>query len=141
MFLGGEYSHNIDGKRRLFIPVRLRGDQKRFILARGLEGCLSLYTMSAWEKLSHKLEVLPVTDKAQARAFRRLLISGAVPAEIDAQGRLLVPESLGTFAGIRRDVIVIGVDTHIEIWAADRWRKYRQVAEKTFSKISDQIEI
>ncbi|MBI4395939.1 MAG: cell division/cell wall cluster transcriptional repressor MraZ, partial [Elusimicrobia bacterium] len=94
-FLGGEFRHTLDGKRRVFLPARLRGSDKRFVLTRGLEGCLSLYTEAAWRRLLEKLQDLPVDNKQQARAFKRLLISGATLAEVDGQGRLLVPESLG----------------------------------------------
>ena len=141
MFLGGEYRHALDEKRRVFLPARLRGSVKRFVLARGLEECLSLYTEAAWEKLLSKLQTLPVADKSRARAFRRLLISGATSADVDGQGRLLVPESLGRFAGIVRDVMILGMETHIEIWAVERWRQYRQRAEKEARSIAEQIDL
>src|SRR5688500_967012 len=130
MFLGGEYRHSLDGKRRVSLPARLRGSVRRFVLTRGLEGCLSLYTEDAWKNLLAKLQNLPVSNKAQARAFRRLLISGAISADVDGQGRLLVPESLGRYAGIGKDVMVLGMETHIEIWAFSAWERYRRRAEK-----------
>ncbi|MGQ0644853.1 MAG: division/cell wall cluster transcriptional repressor MraZ [Elusimicrobiota bacterium] len=141
MFLGGEYRHSLDDKRRVFIPARLRGDQKTFVMARGLEGCLSLYKEDAWKRLLEKLQDLPVSDKAHARAFRRLLISGATQAEADGQGRLLVPESLGRYAGIKKDVMVIGMETHIEVWSKERWESYRRAAEKSAARIAQQIDL
>src|SRR5688572_6180047 len=141
MFLGGEYEHNLDDKRRAFLPARLRGDEKTFVLSRGLEGCLSLYTEAAWKRLLDKLQDLPVANKAQARAFRRLLISGATLADVDGQGRLLVPESLGRYAGIKKDVMIIGMETHIEIWARERWEKYRRAAEKDAASIAQQVDL
>jgi MraZ protein len=84
---------------------------------------------------------LPVSNKTQARAFKRLLISGATFSEIDGQGRLLVPESLGRYANIRKDVMIIGMDTHIEIWALEQWNKYRRSAEKDAAKIAEQIDL
>jgi MraZ protein len=141
LFLGGEYRHTLDGKRRVFLPARLRGSEKTFVLTRGLEGCLSLYTEVAWKRLLEKLQNLPVANKSQARAFRRLLISGATLADVDGQGRLLVPESLGRYAGIRRDVMVIGMETHIEIWSLERWEKYRRSAEQDAARIAEQVDL
>jgi MraZ protein len=141
MFLGGEYQHILDGKRRVFVPARLRGPVKRFVLTRGLEGCLSLYTEDAWKKLLLKLQDLPVADKAQVRAFRRLLISGATLAEVDGQGRLLVPESLGRYADVQRNVMILGMETHIEIWSLEKWGKYRRSAEKDASAIAGKIDL
>jgi MraZ protein len=141
MFLGGEYRHSLDGKRRVFLPARLRGSMRRFVLTRGLEECLSLYTEDSWKKLLSKLQSLPVTNKAQARAFRRLLISGATSADVDGQGRLLVPESLGRYAGIRKDVMILGMETHIEIWSFEKWDQYRKRAEKDARAIAEQIDL
>ena len=141
MFLGGEFRHGLDGKRRVFLPARLRGSVKRFVLARGLEECLSLYTEDAWRKLLSKLQDLPVSNKSQARAFRRLLISGAMSADVDGQGRLLVPESLGRYAGIRKDVMILGMETHIEIWSFEKWGEYRRKAERDVRSIAEQIDL
>jgi MraZ protein len=141
MFLGGEYRHSLDGKRRVALPARLRGNVKRFVLARGLEECLSLYTEEAWKGLLTKLQSLPVSNKSQARAFRRLLISGATSADVDGQGRLLVPESLGRYAGIEKDVMVLGMETHIEIWSASKWEHYRRTAEKDVRSIAEQVDL
>jgi MraZ protein len=140
MFLGGEFRHGLDGKRRVFLPARLRGSVRRFVLARGLEECLSLYTEDAWRKLLSKLQDLPVSNKSQARAFRRLLISGAMSADVDGQGRLLVPESLGRYAGIRKDVMILGMETHIEIWSYEKWERYRRKAEKGVRSIAEQVD-
>ena len=141
MFLGGEYRHSLDGKRRVILPARLRGSVKSFVLTRGLEGCLSLYTEDAWKKLLEKLQNLPVSNKSQARAFKRLLISGATSADVDGQGRLLVPELLGRFAGIRKDVMIIGMDSHLEIWSLESWGRYRKSAERDVAKIAEQIDL
>ena len=141
MFLGGEFRHGLDGKRRVFLPARLRGSVKRFVLARGLEECLSLYTEDAWKKLLSKLQDLPVSNKSQSRAFRRLLISGAMSADVDGQGRLLVPESLGQYAGIRKDVMILGMETHIEIWSFEKWGQYRRKAERDVRSIAEQIDL
>ena len=141
MFLGGEFRHALDRKRRVFLPARLRGSEKTFVLARGLEGCLSLYTEDAWKELLDKLQQLPVAKKTHARAFRRLLISGAMLADVDGQGRLLVPESLGRYGGIHKDVMIIGMENHIEIWALEKWNRYRRSAEKVAARIDEKIDL
>lgn len=141
MFLGGEYRHSLDAKRRLALPSRLRAQLKRFVLARGLEGCLALYTEDEWKKLLSKLDHLPVANKSDARAFKRLLISGAIWGDMDGQGRLLVPESLGRYAGVRKDVTIVGMDSRIELWASERWEQYRKRAEKSAARIAHQVDL
>jgi MraZ protein len=140
-FLGGEYRHTLDGKRRVSLPTKLRQGVRRFILARGLEGCLALYTEAEWKKLILKLEHLPVENKSQARAFKRLLISGATSGDVDGQGRLLVPESLGRYAGVRRDIVIVGMESRIELWSLERWSRYRRSAEKEAAKIASRIDL
>lgn len=141
MFLGGEHRHTLDEKRRLALPARLRQNVRRFIMARGLEGCLALYTEDEWKKLLAKLESLPVANKSDARAFRRLLISGATCTDMDGQGRLLVPESLGRYAGIQRDVTVVGMDSRIELWSSERWERYKKQAEKSAARIAAAVDL
>jgi MraZ protein len=141
LFLSGEHRHGLDDKRRLALPARLRQNVRRFILARGLEGCLSLYTEAEWKKLLAKLEGLPVVNKVHARAFKRLLISGAISSDVDGQGRLLVPESLGRYAGIRKDVTVVGMENRIELWSSDRWERYKKRAEKSAALLASEIDL
>ena len=141
MFLSGEHHHGLDDKRRLALPARLRQNVRRFVLARGLEGCLSLYTEAEWKKLLSKLDGLPVGNKAHARAFKRLLISGAICSDVDGQGRLLVPESLGRYAGIRKEVTVVGMETRIELWSSERWEQYKKRAEKSAALIAAEIDL
>jgi MraZ protein len=141
LFLGGEHRHGLDDKRRLALPARLRGAVRRFVMARGLEGCLALYTEAEWKKLIAKLDALPVANKADARAYKRLLISNAILADVDGQGRLLVPESLGRYAGIRKDVTVVGMESRIELWSSERWAQYRKRAEKSAARIAARIDL
>lgn len=120
MFMG-EYSHTIDAKGRLIIPVKYReelGDQ--FILTRGLDGCLSIYPMKEWHQLEEKLKALPLNDK-NARTFTRFFVSGATLCELDKQGRILVPSTLREFAALTKDVVVCGTNDRIEIWSKEKW--------------------
>ena len=88
-----------------------------------------------------KLETLPLADKVEERAFKRILLSGAAETEVDSQGRILITQSLKEFADIRRDAVVIGVLRHVEIWAKERWKKYRETARHSFDKAAPHLEL
>ena len=120
MFMG-EYNHTIDAKGRLIIPTRFRellGEE--FILTKGLDGCLSIYPMDAWEAFETKLRALPLTNK-NARTFTRFFVAGATNCELDRQGRVLVPQPLREFAGLEKEVVLTGNLNRIEIWSKEKW--------------------
>ena len=120
MFMG-EYNHIIDAKGRLIIPARFRellGEE--FILTKGLDGCLSIYPMDAWEAFETKLRALPLTNK-NARTFTRFFVAGATNCELDRQGRILVPQTLREFAGLEKEVVLTGNLDRIEIWSKEKW--------------------
>ena len=120
MFMG-EYNHTIDAKGRLIIPARFRellGEE--FILTKGLDGCLSIYPMDAWEAFETKLRALPLTNK-NARTFTRFFVAGATNCELDRQGRILVPQTLREFAGLEKEVVLTGNLDRIEIWSKEKW--------------------
>ena len=117
----GEYNHTIDAKGRLIIPARFRellGEE--FILTKGLDGCLSIYPMDAWEAFETKLRALPLTNK-NARTFTRFFVAGATNCELDKQGRILVPQTLREFAGLEKEVVLTGNLDRIEIWSKEKW--------------------
>src|SRR5215467_12138035 len=115
----GQYEHGLDDKNRLFLPSRFREKSRGpdFILTQGLECCLFLFPLESWESLADKLEDLPISNKVEERAFKRILLSAACEAEVDSQGRILIPQNLKEFAHISHDVVVLGVIKHMEIWA------------------------
>ena len=120
MFMG-EYNHMIDAKGRLIIPAKFRellGEE--FILTKGLDGCLSIYPMDAWEAFETKLRALPLTNK-NARTFTRFFVAGATNCELDKQGRILVPQTLREFAGLEKEVVLTGNLDRIEIWSKEKW--------------------
>ena len=120
MFMG-EYNHIIDAKGRLIIPARFRellGEES--ILTKGLDGCLSIYPMDAWEAFETKLRALPLTNK-NARTFTRFFVAGATNCELDRQGRILVPQTLREFAGLEKEVVLTGNLDRIEIWSKEKW--------------------
>ena len=121
--LMGEYSHSLDTKGRLIMPAKLRQDiGEKFILTKGLEGCLFAFSQTEWNNFEEKLKNLPLSDK-NARNFVRFFLSGATECEIDKQGRFLIPTNLRTSAKLEKDAIIIGVGTRIEIWNKERWEK------------------
>ena len=120
MFLG-RHAHAIDSKGRLAIPARFRDELAGgVVVTRGIDRCLSLYPMAAWEPLAATVAALPTGDP-DARDFRRLVFAEAADLAPDAQGRVLLPPDLRRFAGLERDALVIGVHTHLEIWSPAAW--------------------
>ena len=123
MFIG-EYEHSVDAKGRVIMPVKLREDiGEKFIVTKGLDGCLFAYSQTEWNNFEEKLKTLPLTNK-NARDFVRFFLSGAVECEIDKQGRFLIPNNLRTYATLEKEIIIIGVGTRIEIWNREEWKKY-----------------
>ena len=120
MFMG-EYNHTIDTKGRLIIPSKFREDLgEEFVITKGLDGCLFVYDNSEWELFEQKLKSLPITNK-DARQFVRFFLAGAAMAEVDKQGRILVPSVLREFAALEKEVVLIGVASRVEIWSKERW--------------------
>jgi len=119
----GEYSHSLDTKGRLIMPAKLRQDiGDKFILTKGLDGCLFAFSQTEWNNFEEKLKGLPLSDK-NARNFVRFFLSGATECEIDKQGRFLIPTNLRISADLEKDAIIIGVGTRIEIWNKETWEK------------------
>ncbi|MBR6230374.1 MAG: division/cell wall cluster transcriptional repressor MraZ [Lachnospiraceae bacterium] len=119
----GEYNHSIDEKGRLIIPTKFRFELgEKFILTRGLDGCICIYPMSEWDALEEKLRGLPLTNK-NSRLVTRFLVGGAVTCELDKQGRILIPGPLREHAGLTKDVVLAGTLERIEIWDKARWNE------------------
>lgn len=117
----GQFSHSIDAKGRLIIPTKYRellGEE--FVMTKGLDGCLFVFPMDAWEEFETKLRKLPLTNK-NARAFSRFFVAGAATCEFDKQGRILVPQTLREFACLDKDVVLAGNLDRIEIWSKEKW--------------------
>ena len=122
MFMG-EYNHTIDAKGRLIVPSKFReilGDA--FVVTKGLDGCLFVYDNEEWKRFEEKLRSLPITNK-EARQFVRFFLAGATEAEVDKQGRILIPNVLREFAEITKDVVLVGVGSRIEIWSRERFEE------------------
>ncbi len=120
----GEYEHSLDDKGRVIMPVKLRLDiGERFIITKGLDGCLFVFSQSEWSNFEEKLKSLPLTNK-NARDFVRFFLSGATECELDKQGRFLIVNNLREYAEITKEVVIIGVGTRLEIWNKDKWKNY-----------------
>lgn len=114
----GQYQHTIDAKGRLFIPAKLREELgETFYVTMGADPCLSVYSDASWARFTEKFESLPYS---KTKAMRPLF-ANAAKCEPDAQGRILLPQKLRAYAGLEKDVVVIGVSNRAEIWNADKW--------------------
>lgn len=125
MFMS-EYNHTIDAKGRLIIPSKFRevlGEE--FVVSKGMDGCLYVYANDDWNAFEQKLTSLPLIKK-EARQFARFFLAGAAQVELDKQGRILLPAALREFAGLDKDVVLVGVGSRIEIWSKE---KYEAVGE------------
>ena len=137
MFIG-EYQHALDTKNRMIVPVKLReGLGNKFVITKGLDGCLYAYPTNEWEILEEKLKKLPITNK-DARAFVRFFFSGACEVEADKQGRGLIPQNLKEYAGIEKEIVSIGVLSRVEIWSKEKWIKYND-SDIDFDSIAEKM--
>ena len=125
----GEYRHSVDEKGRIAVPSKFRAQlQGGAYVSRWLDGCLAIHTRSGWDGLAAKVASLPITD-AGSRLFQRYVFAGATEAELDRQGRVLLPVVLREFAGLEGEALVIGSRDHAEIWAPARWDDYRRALD------------
>ncbi len=138
MFIG-EFQHSIDSKGRLAVPGKFRAQVKAgAVVTRGLDNCLFLYTKKEWQVLAKKLATLPLS-KSNTRAFARLMLAGAMDVKLDSQGRILLPEYLRKFAGLKKNAVVAGLYDRLEIWDKQQWEKYKAGTEKDSVSIAEQI--
>ncbi len=135
----GEYEHSLDSKGRMILPAKIREDLgEKFIITKGLDGCLFGFSESEWNNFEEKLKQLPLTNK-NARDFVRFFLSGAVEAETDKQGRFLIPANLREYADLDKEAVVTGVGTRIEIWERDKWKKYNSDENISAEQIADNM--
>lgn len=137
--LSGEFRHNIDEKKRLIIPSKIRGEMgNNIVITRGLDGCLFGYNEKNWESIMEKLNTLPFT-KRDARNFTRFLTSGASTLEFDKQGRINIPSYLTDYANLSREVVIVGVINRIEIWSKEKWEEFMNNNVDSLSDISENL--
>ena len=120
MFMG-EYNHSVDAKGRLIVPSKFREQLgNEFVVTKGLDGCLFVYSNEEWHRIEESLREKPLTSK-DARKFLRFFFAGAANCEVDKQGRILLPANLREYAGIDKDIVSVGVYSRVEIWSKDRY--------------------
>ena len=135
----GEYHHSIDEKERIVIPSRFREELKdTFVITRGIENCLFIYSLEEWKKITDKLETLPFTKK-DARQFIRFFLSGATEAQFDKQGRIVITTPLLEYAKIEKDCVIIGAGERLEIWSENAWNNFFNEASTNMSDIAENL--
>ncbi|MCQ2518093.1 MAG: division/cell wall cluster transcriptional repressor MraZ [Lachnospiraceae bacterium] len=118
-----QYNHTMDAKGRMIVPAKYReGLGDSFIVTRGIDTCLFVYDSEEWQKVMNKLSEARLTSD-KVRKFTRYLVGGATEVELDSQGRILVPNYLREHASINKDVVLVGMGNHIEIWAREKYEE------------------
>ena len=135
----GEFHHNIDEKNRLIIPSKFRNELgSKFILTRGIEKCLLVYSLDEWNNMVNKLKELPFTKK-DARTFNRMFLSGATECELDNNGRINIPSYLIDYASIEKECTVIGVNERLEIWSSEKFENFFNDNIDNFDEIAENL--
>jgi MraZ protein len=138
MFIG-EYQHTIDDKGRIAFPVKFRKAlTKGAVVTRGIDTCLSIYTLEEWQKLATQVAALPMSQ-ANARAFSRLMLSGAMDMVPDAQGRITVPEYLRQYAAMDKEVVLVGLYNRLELWSKTNWERYKAETERQSEALAEKM--
>ena len=138
MFIG-EYHHTIDEKKRLIIPSKFREELgNEFIITRGIEKCLYVYSKTSWDNITNKLATLPFTKK-NAREFNRFFLSGATLAEVDKNGRILITSPQFSYANITKECVIVGVGERIEIWSEEAENNFYASASEDMSDIAENL--
>jgi len=139
----GEYEHSLDKKGRIIIPAKFRANMKdnyveKFYITRGLDKCLFMFPEDEWKQVESKFRTKSFT-KQDSRQFNRLFFSGAIDVSPDKQGRILLPNYLKEYAGIKKDIVVVGVSSRVEIWSKEKWHDFYNNSKDTFEQIAENL--
>lgn len=135
----GEYQHSLDVKGRVAIPAKFREKLNAgAIITRGIDNCLFVFANGEWEELAKKLIALPLAQ-ANSRAFVRLMLAGASDVELDNQGRILIPDYLRAYAGLKKEAVIAGLYNRIEIWDKATWKAYKAKTESASEEIAEKL--
>lgn len=136
----GEFQHTIDSKGRVIVPARFREDLgDYFYVTKGLDGCLFVLSPEEWSRLQEKVSAMPIS---KARGLQRFFFSGAVEAQPDRQGRILLPQTLRNYAGLVKDVTFIGASNRAEIWNTDSWITFNStLTQDNIAEAMDLLEL
>jgi MraZ protein len=135
----GEYSHALDPKKRLSLPAKWRKELgEGVVVTRGLDNCLFVYPLKEWQSITEKIGRLPL-GQADTRGFNRFFLSGAVEVDVDAAGRILIPDFLKAFAELGQKVVLAGIHDRVEIWDVKRWSDYKRRIERDADKLAEKL--
>jgi len=138
MFIG-EFKHSIDEKGRLSLPAKFRaGVASGCVVTRGLDRCLWIYPEAEWQNLAEKISQLPITQR-NARSFARLMLAGASDLTLDRVGRINLPGYLRGYAGLKKEVVIIGIYNRIEIWPTEVWENFKNEMEDSGDEIAENL--
>ena len=138
--LMGTYSHALDEKGRVCVPARFREDLgTQLVITKNPDRCLGLYSREEWKRLTDKMDQLPKISSEPARRIRRFYFGNSQEMEPDRQGRILIPNALREYANLVKDVTLVGVDDHIEIWDSNNWDKFIEDNIDSLSDIAENL--
>ena len=135
----GEYEHTLDSKGRLSIPARLREELGNvFFVTLSMDKCLSAYSAESWQNFSDKVNAMPYVKQHKMRP----LFAYAAKCEVDAQGRILIPQNLRDFAGLTKNVTVVGCNNHAEFWDSDNWNAVyiKETTPENIAAVMEELE-
>ena len=135
----GEFTHTLDPKKRLSLPAKFRRKLgARVVITRGLDVCLFVYSEKEWRRIAEKLQTLSL-GQSGSRGFNRFLLAGAVEVGVDAMGRMLIPDFLKEFAGLKGKVVLAGVGSRVEVWDETRWGAYTKRVQKEADTLAEKL--
>jgi MraZ protein len=135
----GEYKHTLDDKNRLSLPAKFRGEMgKKIVITPGLDNCLFAFTMKEWEKMSARLSESSFLQ-SDNRSFNRFMFGQATEADVDGNGRILIPDYLVARANLKTKVALIGVQSRVEIWNEKAWGEYKAQVEKQADQLAEKL--
>lgn len=135
----GHYKHSLDDKKRISIPAKWRSILgKKVIVTSGLDKSLFVYSQKEWQKIAEKLSSLSFTNK-DARSFNRFMLSNAFDTDMDSVGRILITDALKDFANIKKNAVLVGMHSRIEIWSEEEWEKYSNDNNKSADNLAEKL--
>ncbi len=139
----GEFKHSIDEKGRVILPSKFRDVSRefavdKFFLTRGLDKCIFMFGESEWQIQEEKFRRASFTKK-ETRSFNRMFFAGAIDVIPDKQGRFIIPQYLKDYAGIKKDIVVIGVSNRIEVWDRKKWSEFYADSSDSFEQVAENI--
>jgi MraZ protein len=135
----GEYTHSIDEKNRISLPAKFRQEMgKKVVVTPGLDHCLFVFTPKEWQRISMRLSEASL-GQSDNRSFSRFMFGQAIEADIDAIGRILVPDFLKSWGNLKEKVSVVGVQSRVEIWNDKSWASYKKAVEGKAGALAEKL--